>query len=75
MVSRPNNGDRRPVFWTGVYRQVYSRCHIQGDPETPTDEAMTNLDNSLRSRDINLPTKGRIVKAMGFPEIMCGYES
>ena len=59
----------------GVYRQVHSRCHTQGHPETPTDEAMTNLDNSLRSRDINLSTKGHIVKAMVFPVIMCGYES
>ena len=36
---------------------------------------MTNLDSILKSRDITLPTKVRIVKAMGFPVIMHGCES
>ena len=36
---------------------------------------MTNLDNVLKSRDITLPTKVRIVKAMVFPVLMNGYES
>ena len=35
----------------------------------------TNLDSILKSRDIALPTKVRIVKAMTFPEVMYGYES
>ena len=38
-------------------------------------KAMTNLDSILRSRDITLPTKVRIVKAMVFPVVMYGYES
>ena len=33
---------------------------------------MTNLDSILKSRDITLPTKVRLVKAMIFPEVMCG---
>ena len=37
--------------------------------------AVTNLDNVLKSRDITLLTKVRIVKAMVFPIIMYGYES
>ena len=36
---------------------------------------MTNLDSVLRSRDITLPTKVHIVKAMVFPEVMYRCES
>ena len=35
---------------------------------------MTNLDNILKSRDITLPTKVHLVKAMVFPVVMHGYE-
>ena len=38
-------------------------------------KAMTNLDSVLQSRDIILPTKIHIVKAMIFPEVMYGFES
>ena len=38
-------------------------------------KAMTNLDSILKSRDITLPTKVCIVKAMGFPVVMYGCES
>ena len=38
-------------------------------------KAMTNLDSILKSRDITLPTKVRLVKAMIFPVVMCGCES
>jgi len=36
---------------------------------------MTNLDSILKSRDITLPTKVRLVKAMVFPVVMYGFES
>ena len=36
---------------------------------------MTNLDSILTSRDITLPTKVRLVKAMAFPVVMFGCES
>ena len=36
---------------------------------------MSNLDSILKSRDITLPTKVRLVKAMVFPVVMCGCES
>ena len=36
---------------------------------------MTNLDSILKSRDITLPTKFRLVKAMVFPVVMYGCES
>ena len=38
-------------------------------------KAMTNLDSLLKSRDITLPTKVRLVKAMVFPLVMYGCES
>ena len=37
-------------------------------------KVMTNLDNILKSRDITLPTKVRLVKAMVFPVVMYGCE-
>ena len=36
---------------------------------------MTNLDSILKSRDVTLPTKIRLVKAMVFPVVMYGCES
>ena len=38
-------------------------------------KVMTNLDIILKSRDITLPTKVRLVKAMVFPVVICGCES
>ena len=38
-------------------------------------KAMTNLDSTLKSRDITLPTNNHIVKAMAFPVVMNGCES
>ena len=45
------------------------RCLLHGR------KAMTNLDSILKSRDITLPTKICLVKAMVFPVVMCGCES
>ena len=38
-------------------------------------KVMTNLDRALKSRDITLPTKVHIVKAVVFPVVMYRYES
>ena len=38
-------------------------------------KVMTNLDSIFKSRDITLPTKVRLVKAMVFPVVMYEYES
>ena len=38
-------------------------------------KVITNLDSIFKSRDITLPTKVRLVKAMVFPVVMYGYES
>ena len=45
------------------------RCFLLGR------KTMTNLDSVLKSRDITLPTKAHIVKAMVFPVVMQGRES
>ena len=39
------------------------------------EKVMTNLDSILKSRDVTLPTKVHLVKAMVFPVVMYGYES
>ena len=39
------------------------------------EEKLTNLDSILKSRDITLPTKVRLAKAMVFPVVMYGCES
>ena len=38
-------------------------------------KAMTSIDSILKSRDITLPTKVHLVKAVVFPVVMYGYES
>ena len=53
----------------GDCRHEIKRCLLFGR------KAITNLDRILKSRDIPLPTKVCLVKAMGFPVVMYGYES
>ena len=53
----------------GEYSREIKRCLLLGR------KVMTNLDSILKSRDINLPTKVHLVKAMVFPVVMYGYES
>ena len=50
-------------------RHEIKRCMFPGR------KAMTNLDSILKSRDITLPTKVRLVKAMVFPVVMHGCEN
>jgi len=42
---------------------------------SPLPSPMTNLDSILKSRDITLPTKVHLIKAMNFPVVMYGCES
>ena len=51
------------------YSHEIKRCLFLGK------KVMTNLDSILKSRDITLPTKVHLVKAMVFPVVMCGCES
>ena len=53
----------------GDYSHEIKRCLLLGR------KVMTNLDSTLKSRDITLSTKVRLVKAMVFPVVMCECES
>ena len=63
------------IFWgskitaDGDCSHEIKRCLFLGR------KVMTNLDSILKSRDITLPTKVRLVKAMVFPVVMYGCES
>ena len=63
------------IFWgskikaDGDCSHEIKRCLLLGR------KAMTNLDSILKSRDITLPTKVHLVKAMVFPVVMYGCES
>ena len=52
----------------GNFSHGIKRCLLLGR------KVMTNLDSILKSRDITLPTKVHLVKAMVFPIVMYGYE-
>ena len=53
----------------GAFSHEIKRCILLGR------KVMTNLDSILKSRDINLPTKVCLFKAMVFPVVMYGCES
>ena len=62
--------------------QEGSKVTADGDRSHETEKrlllgrkVMTNLDGMLKSRDLTLPTKVRLVKAMVFPVVRYGYES
>ena len=63
------------IFWgskitaDGDWSHEIKRCLLLGR------KVMTNLDSILKSRDITLPTKVHLVKAMVFPVVVYGYES
>ena len=70
-----NNGNSERLYFLGLqntadvdFSHETKRCLLLGR------KAMTNLDSILNSRDIILPTKVHLVKAMVFPVIMYGCE-
>ena len=77
----------REIPWTeepGGLRIAESETTITADGDCSHEikrrlllgrKVMTNLDSILKSRDITLPTKVRLVKAMVFPVVMYGCES
>ena len=70
-----NNGNSENIFWhseitaDGDCSHEIKRCLLLGR------KAMTNLNSILKSRDITLPTKVCLVKAMVFPVVMYGCEN
>ena len=74
MANRWGNSDRlilggSKITAYGDCSHEINRCLLLGR------KAMTNLDSILKSRDITLPTKVHIVKAIVFPVVMYGWES
>ena len=80
MVNRwENNGNSERLYFfggggskitaDGDFNHEIKRCLILGK------KVMTNLDSISKSRDITLPTKVCLVKAMVFPVVMYGCES
>ena len=63
------------IFGTPKSLQMVTAAMKLKDTCSLEDKAMTNLDSILKSRDITLPTKVRLVKAMVFPVVMHGCES
>ena len=77
-------GDKRDFQKGGdiCIPMVYSKITADGDCSHEIKrclllgrKVMTNLDSIFQSRDITLPTKVHLVKAMVFPAVMCGCES
>ena len=63
------------IFW-GCKITTDSDCSHEIERLLPLGrKTMTNLDSILKSKDITLPTKVRLVKAMVFPVVIYGYES
>ena len=67
-----------------VYRLIFLSSKFTADGDCSHEikrrlllgrKAMTNLDSILKSRDITLPTKVRVVKALVFPVVMYGHEN
>ena len=75
-----NNGNSERLYFIGLqitadgdYRHEIQRCLLLGGKKKKKN--MTNLDSISKSRDITLPTKIHLVKAMVFPVVMYGCES
>ena len=62
-------------FWAPKSLQMVTAAMKLKDAYSLEGKVMTNLDSILKSRDITLPTKVHLVKAMVFPVVMYGCES
>ena len=62
-------------LWAPKSQQMVTTAMKLKDTCSLEKKAMTNLDSILKSRDITLPTKVHLVKAMVFPVVMYGCES
>ena len=79
MANRRGNGTQLLTLFLGA-----PKSWLQSDGDCSHEikrhlllgrKVMTNLDSILKSRDITLPTKVRLVKAIVFPVVMYGCES
>ena len=71
-----NNGNSERLFWGDSKITADGDCSHEIKRRLLLGrKAMTNLDSILKSRDITLPSKVHLVKAMVFPVVMYGCES
>ena len=63
------------IFLGSKITAVCDRCHEIKRHLLLGRKVITNLDSILKSRDVTLPTKVCLVKAMAFPVVMYGCES
>ena len=71
-----NNGNSERLYLLGLQITADGDCSNEIKRRLLLGrKVMTNLDSIFKSRDITLPTKVRLVKAMVFPVIMHGCES
>ena len=80
IISRQTEGEKVEAVVDFIF--LGSKITVDGDCSHEIKrclllgrKAMTNLDSILKSRDITLPTKVHVVKAMVFPVVMYGQES
>ena len=70
-----NENSNRLYFWAPKSLQMVSEAMNFKDACSLDEKLMTNLDSILKSRDITLPTKVHLVKAVFFPVVMYGCEN
>ena len=71
-----NSGNSDRLYFLGLQNHCRRWLHPWNEkPLAHGRKVMTNLDSILKSRDITLPTKAHLVKAMVFPVVMYGCES
>ena len=80
VTSRQRDGEKMETVRDFIF--LDSKVTADGDCSHETErrlllgrKVMTNLDSILKSRDVTLPTKVHLVKAMVFPIVMYGCES
>ena len=70
-----NGNSDRLFFWSSKITVDSDCSHVIKRHLLLGIKFITKVDSILKSRDITLPTKVRIIKAMVFPVVMYGYES
>ena len=72
-----NNGNSDRLYFGGAPKslQMVTAAMKLKDASVLEEKVMTNLDSILKRRDITLPTKVHLVKAMASPVLMYGCES
>ena len=69
------NSVRLYIFWAPKSLQMVTAAMKLKDAYSLEGKVMTNLDSMFKRKDITLPTKVHLVKAMVFPVVMYGCES